>query len=201
MGIEDQEDLGEVIVIFVLILFFYLIFRIVSTYDFNTEKNERIRGLNQNSQIPSPLLAQTLPWYPKGCECDCCVSEVRAWGLHSKPAQVQSSVFPLADLNLIGLGLLDRLQTGLPCESLRDRGRRPVQQFSVRNNSCPGHLGAFLVVQVVNHLPAMQQTWVRSLGWEDPLEKAMATLVLLPGKFHGRRSLVGYSPWGRQGHD
>ena len=38
MGIEDQEDLGEVIVISVLILFFYLIFRIVSTYDFNTEK-------------------------------------------------------------------------------------------------------------------------------------------------------------------
>ena len=38
VGIEDQEDLGEVIVISVLILFFYLIFRIVSTYDFNTEK-------------------------------------------------------------------------------------------------------------------------------------------------------------------
>ena len=38
MGIEDQEDLGEVIVTFVLILFFYLIFRIVSMYDFNTEK-------------------------------------------------------------------------------------------------------------------------------------------------------------------
>ena len=41
VGIEDQEDLGEVIVIFVLILFFYLIFRIVSTYDFNTEKMKR----------------------------------------------------------------------------------------------------------------------------------------------------------------
>ena len=38
VGIEDQEDLGEVIVTFVLILFFYLIFRIVSMYDFNTEK-------------------------------------------------------------------------------------------------------------------------------------------------------------------
>ena len=25
------------------------------------------------------------------------------------------------------------------------------------------------------HLPAMQETWVRSLGWEDPLEKEMAT--------------------------
>ena len=27
-----------------------------------------------------------------------------------------------------------------------------------------------------NNLPVMRETWVRSLGWEDPLEKAMATL-------------------------
>ena len=30
------------------------------------------------------------------------------------------------------------------------------------------------VAQTVKHLPAMQETWVRSLGWEDPLEKEMA---------------------------
>ena len=35
--------------------------------------------------------------------------------------------------------------------------------------------GAFLVVQMVNNLPAMQETWVLSLGQEDPLEKGMAT--------------------------
>ena len=34
---------------------------------------------------------------------------------------------------------------------------------------------AFLVAQMVKNLPAMQETWVRSLGWEDPLEKEMAT--------------------------
>ena len=34
---------------------------------------------------------------------------------------------------------------------------------------------AFLVAQMVRHLPAMQETWVWSLGWEDPLEKGMAT--------------------------
>ena len=28
---------------------------------------------------------------------------------------------------------------------------------------------------MVKHLPAMQETWVRSLGWEDTLEKEMAT--------------------------
>ena len=34
---------------------------------------------------------------------------------------------------------------------------------------------ASLVAQRLKHLPAMQETWVRSLGWEDPLEKEMAT--------------------------
>ena len=35
--------------------------------------------------------------------------------------------------------------------------------------------GAFLVAQMVKNLPAMQETWVRSLGLEDPLEKGLAT--------------------------
>ena len=34
---------------------------------------------------------------------------------------------------------------------------------------------ASLVAQVVKNLPAMQETWVWSLGWEDPVEKGMAT--------------------------
>ena len=43
----------------------------------------------------------------------------------------------------------------------------------------------------------MQKTCVLSLGWDDPLEKEMATHSSIPaGKSHGQRSLVGYSPWG-----
>ena len=34
---------------------------------------------------------------------------------------------------------------------------------------------ASLVAQLVNNPPAMRETWVRCLGWEDPLEKGMAT--------------------------
>ena len=34
---------------------------------------------------------------------------------------------------------------------------------------------ASLVAQMVKNLPVMQETWVRSLGWEDPLEKEKAT--------------------------
>ena len=36
-------------------------------------------------------------------------------------------------------------------------------------------IGVSLVAQTVKSLPAVQETWVRSLGWEDPLEKGMAT--------------------------
>ena len=35
--------------------------------------------------------------------------------------------------------------------------------------------GASLVAQTVKNLPAMRETWVRSLGWEDPLQEDMAT--------------------------
>ena len=53
------------------------------------------------------------------------------------------------------------------------------------------------MAQTVKRLPAMQETQVPSPGWEDPLEKEMEpTPVLLPRKFHGWRSLVGYSPRG-----
>ena len=37
------------------------------------------------------------------------------------------------------------------------------------------NLGASLVAQIEKNLPAMQETQVQSLGWEDPLEKGMAT--------------------------
>ena len=39
--------------------------------------------------------------------------------------------------------------------------------FSVMSSFAMG----FPVAQLVKNLPAMQETWVQSLGWEDPLEK------------------------------
>ena len=50
---------------------------------------------------------------------------------------------------------------------------------------------------MIKNLPTVQETWVRFLGWEDPLEKGMPlTPVSLLGESHGQRSLAGYSPWG-----
>ena len=58
------------------------------------------------------------------------------------------------------------------------------------------------MAQTVKHLSTMREIWVLSLGWEDPLEKEwQSTPVLLPGKSHGQKSLVGYSPWGRKESD
>ena len=60
----------------------------------------------------------------------------------------------------------------------------------------------FSVVQMVKNLPVMQETWVQSPDWADPLEKGMdrkewfPTPGLLPGELDGQRSLVGCSSWG-----
>ena len=52
------------------------------------------------------------------------------------------------------------------------------------------------MAQMVKNPSAMQETWVQSLAWEDPLEKGTATPVFLPREPHGQRSLAGYSLWG-----
>ena len=52
------------------------------------------------------------------------------------------------------------------------------------------------------HWQETQEIKVRSLGWEDPLEKKMeTTAVFLPGESHEQRSLVGYSAWGHKESD
>ena len=55
----------------------------------------------------------------------------------------------------------------------------------------------FLGGSVLKNPPAKQETWVWSLGQEEPLEEQIAThSSILAWKFHGQRSLVGYSPQG-----
>ena len=73
----------------------------------------------------------------------------------------------------------------LPCSS---SGKESARIGNVQNpgsvpGSCPGegrgyalqNSWASLVVQMVKNPPAMQEIWVRSLDWEDPLEKGMAS--------------------------
>ena len=64
-------------------------------------------------------------------------------------------------------------------------------------------LWASLVTQMVKNVPSVQETrfdpWIRKIPWR---RKWLPTQVLLPGEFHGQRSLVDSSPWGcRVRHD
>ena len=55
------------------------------------------------------------------------------------------------------------------------------------------------VVQIVENLPAMQETWVQSLGQEDPQRRDwLPTPVFLPGESHRLRTLLGSSAYGQK---
>ena len=56
------------------------------------------------------------------------------------------------------------------------------------------------VALLVKNLPAMWETWVQSLGWEDSLEKGQCSILAwsIPTD---RASLAGYSPWGHRESD
>ena len=56
---------------------------------------------------------------------------------------------------------------------------------------------ASLVAQMVKNPPAMLETWVRSLGWEDPLEEGLAIhSSILAWRIPWQKSLVDYSAQG-----
>ena len=61
-----------------------------------------------------------------------------------------------------------------------------------------GPLNAFrasLVAQLVKNLLAIQESWVQSLHWEDPLKKKWEpTPVFSPGESNGQRNLEAYNP-------
>ena len=87
---------------------------------------------------------------------------------------------------------------GKPPRELRHQGspntgKRLLEEKETRLLTRPTQK---MVAQLVKNLPTVQETWVQSLGQEDPLEKKTAThSVFLPGKSHGQRSLACYSPW------
>ena len=85
--------------------------------------------------------------------------------------------------HVLATGNSAAMNTGVMClfkESTRnagDPGSIPGSRISLREQICYllQYSLAFLVAQMVKNPPAMQETWVQSLGWEDPLEEGMAT--------------------------
>ena len=67
---------------------------------------------------------------------------------------------------------------------------------SQQYKGCPKKSGLF-VAQMVKNSPAMQETWVRFLGWEDPLEEGMAThSSILAWRIPMDRGTWQVCPWG-----
>ena len=61
---------------------------------------------------------------------------------------------------------------------------------------------ASLSLKLERHLPVMQETWVRSLGWEDPLEQGMATrFSILAWRIPWTEELGALCPWGLKESD
>ena len=52
---------------------------------------------------------------------------------------------------------------------------------------------------MVNNPSEIRETWVQSLGWEDPLKMEQLPIpVFWPGEYHGQRSEAGPSRWGHK---
>ena len=82
------------------------------------------------------------------------------------------------------------------CRFVRGSLFKPASMFFDTSLSFPGGSDS-------KYLSVMQEICVRSLGWDLPQRREwLPTLVFLPGKSHGQRSLAGYSPWNcRVWHD
>ena len=78
---------------------------------------------------------------------------------------------------------------------MRDKESRLLEEIKRKK-------GASLMAQMVKYLPEMQETWVQSLGQEDPLEKGMAAhSSILAWRIPRTEEPGGYSPRGHKESD
>ena len=107
--------------------------------------------------------------------------------------------FLLGKMVLRGLNTSLIIRVGLPwwlgSKEFTGSITRSGRSLGGGNSSLFQYSWASLVAQTVKHLPTMWETqgWVGKILWR---RKWQPTAVLLPGKSHGQRSLVGYSLWG-----
>ena len=125
------------------------------------------------------------------CVCES-LSHVRLFAIPWTPA-LQADSFPSEPLRKPSLqGILPIYLQGpkTQCTEQRRVYSELEKLGSVLGLSFKSHLAFFFEIV----FPAIWETWVQSLGFEDPLEKGMATIpVFWLGDFHGL-----YLPWGRK---
>ena len=82
-----------------------------------------------------------------------------------------------------------------------DRSRKTPDSgiLTLRDNLLLPGVSASLVAQSIKNPPATQETWVRSLGWEDHLQKEMATLSsILAWRIPQTEEPGGLQSWGHK---
>ena len=132
------------------------------------------------------------------CVCVCVCARARA---HAPSVMSDSVMLWAAACQNLSMGFSKQeYRSGLPCPPPGDLPNPGTKHISLTSphwqvGSLPLEPpGKPLVAQMVKNLPAMQETWVWSLGWENPLEKGMATgssilawritLTEEPGRLH-----------------
>ena len=114
------------------------------------------------------------------------MTEQKRWDMSK-----MNSTWPEKETNLVICSDVDGSRNGSVIQS--EVSQKKKKRMSYINT----YVGTSWVAQMVKHLSTMWETGVQSLGREDPRRRQWhPTPILLPGKSHGWRSLVGYSPWG-----
>ena len=97
------------------------------------------------------------------------------------------------------------LNSSTGCTACPARGTTGIKHFKVTPHSAapgagPSEQGPRVPgAQTAENRPAVQETWVRSLGGETPWRRAWQhTPVFLPGESHGQRSQAGFCLWGHK---
>ena len=119
-------------------------------------------------------------------------------------AQWLNNLPAVQELQVVSLGREDPLEEEMATHSSilawkipTDRGAWRATVHGVEKSWT--WLSMSLEAQMVRNLPAMQETWVWSVGQEDPLEKGMAihsSILAWRIPWTGEWQLMGYSPWG-----
>ena len=170
---------------------------------------------NHIGKFPSILMGETFHWVinsmgevaePTSNDCEICTFNfetfIKCWAVAWKTTSIKKNASAQYSLDAQknktkqnkNLGVCERDGQGTDTVVLEWDGTCPL--WDTRG------IKASLVAQLVKNLPAMQETLVRFLGLEDPLEEVMAThSSILPWRIPMERSLGGYSPWGGKESD
>ena len=160
----------------------------------STRKKSPIQMISLTLWITSPFLRVKFEVCMCVCACYVCAF---LWFLYFQYGKNLSQVLILGKLNIQSSNFTFALMLWILSSFLSNCCTVVLFRGTIFTLSCD-IFKASLVAQKVKRLPAMQETWVWSLGREDPLEKGMATHSSIHAWKISWMEPGGYSPWGHK---